>query len=144
VTERGALYDGMRDASPEWGMMPFWFWNDGLDEAELKRQLRELRGGGFGGVVIHPRVGLSREVGYLTERYFALVRSAVAECAALEMKVILYDEGSYPSGSGRGRRPRAVRRRSSAAHEAARIRGGGATCAGAAQARGTALRRERS
>src|SRR6266508_1488497 len=97
-----ALYAGMRDAPTEWGMMPFWFWNDDLDPVELSRQLRAFRDGGFGGVVIHPRVGLSHSVGYLTERFFELVRGVVDECAALGMKVVLYDEGSYPSGSACG------------------------------------------
>jgi hypothetical protein len=96
------LHDEMATAPAEWGMMPFWFWNDDLDEAELRRQLRAFWEGGLGGVVIHPRIGLSREVGYLTERYFALVRGVVEECASLGMKVVLYDEGSYPSGSACG------------------------------------------
>src|SRR5438552_13250538 len=61
----------------EFGVMPFWFWNDDLDEAELVRQLHVFHAGGVGGVVIHPRVGLSRRVGYLTETYFRLVRRVV-------------------------------------------------------------------
>jgi hypothetical protein len=83
-------------------MMPFWFWNDDLEEAELLRQLAALRAGGMGGVVIHPRTGLSRAVGYLTPEYFRLVRRVVEACAALGMKVVLYDEGGYPSGSACG------------------------------------------
>lgn len=87
----------------EYGPFPFWFWNDDLDEGELLDQLRRFHAGGVGGVVIHPRVGLSRRVGYLTPEYFRLVRRAVDTCAELGMKVILYDEGSYPSGSAGGR-----------------------------------------
>jgi len=90
-------------APAEFGMMPFWFWNDDLDEAELLRQLRAFRDGGMGGVVIHPRTGLSPQVGYLTPEYFRLVRRVVEECARLGMKVVLYDEGGYPSGSACGR-----------------------------------------
>ena len=86
----------------EFGLMPFWFWNDDLQETELLRQLRAFQAGGMGGVVIHPRIGLSRRIGYLTAEYLRLVRRVVDECAALGLKVILYDEGSYPSGSACG------------------------------------------
>jgi hypothetical protein len=91
------------DPSAEFGMWPFWFWNDDLDAAELLRQLREFHAAGAGGVVIHPRIGLSARVGYLTAEYFRLVRLVTDECAALGLGVILYDEGSYPSGSAAGR-----------------------------------------
>ncbi|HET7769937.1 MAG TPA: hypothetical protein VFN74_14265 [Chloroflexota bacterium] len=87
----------------EYGMWPFWFWNDDLTGAELLRQLRAFHAAGAGGVVIHPRIGLSARVGYLTPEYFRLVRAVTDECAALGMGVILYDEGSYPSGSAAGR-----------------------------------------
>lgn len=87
----------------EFGMVPFWFWNDDLSEAELLRQLNEMHSKGCGGVLIHPRIGLSRRVGYLTDEYFRLVRVVVDEAKRLGMMVILYDEGSYPSGSAQGR-----------------------------------------
>jgi hypothetical protein len=87
----------------EFGAIPFWFWNDDLDEAEVLRQLREFHANGFGGVLIHPRTGLSRRVGYLTAEFFRLVRLVVDEAARLDMKIVLYDEGSYPSGSAQGR-----------------------------------------
>src|SRR5687768_1498171 len=91
------------EPSAEFGMWPFWFWNDDLDESELLRQLRAFHAAGAGGVVIHPRIGLSARVGYLTSQYFRLVRRVTDECAQLGIGVILYDEGSYPSGSAAGR-----------------------------------------
>jgi hypothetical protein len=96
------LFGTFRDPPTEYGIIPLWFWNDDLEEAELMRQLHEFHRAGFGGVIPHPRVGLSPMVGYLTERYFYLVRLVVEECARLGMKVILYDEGCYPSGSANG------------------------------------------
>ncbi len=90
------------DPPREFGMMPFWLWNDDLDEDEIIRQLRAFHAAGCGGVTIHPRVGLSRRVGYLTPAFFRLVRLAVEEAARLGMKVVLYDEASYPSGSAQG------------------------------------------
>ena len=86
----------------EFGPMPFWFWNDDLDEEELIRQLHAFRDAHYGGFVLHARVGLSRRIGYLTEEFFRLARRIVEEAARLDMKVILYDEGSYPSGSAQG------------------------------------------
>ena len=91
-----------QDPPREFGPIPFWFWNDDLDEEELIRQLQAFHQAGFGGVLPHARVGLSRRVGYLTEEYFRLMRRVVEEAKRLEMKVILYDEASYPSGSARG------------------------------------------
>lgn len=47
-------------------------------------------------------MGLSPEITYLGERYFAHIRTAVEAAAALDMKIVLYDEGMYPSGSASG------------------------------------------
>lgn len=92
-----------RDPPCEFGMMPFWFWNDDLEEGELLRQIREFHAKGCGGFIPHARIGISRRIGYLTPAYFRLLRVAVEEAARLGMKVVLYDEGSYPSGSAQGR-----------------------------------------
>jgi len=97
-----ALSQTFANPPREFGTLPFWFWNDDLEEAELLRQIQEFHTKGFGGFLIHPRVGLARRVGYLTDEYFRLVRLVVEEAARLEMKVVLYDEGSYPSGSAAG------------------------------------------
>ena len=86
----------------EFGPIPFWFLNDDLEEEELLRQLHAFHDAHYGGFVLHARVGLSHRVGYLTEEFFRLARRLVAEADRLGMKVILYDEGSYPSGSAQG------------------------------------------
>jgi hypothetical protein len=98
----GELQARFVDPPREFGMMPQWFWNDDLDESELLRQLREFHAKGCGGVMPHARIGLSRRVGYLTPEFFRLIRVVVQEAARLGMKVVLYDEGSYPSGSAQG------------------------------------------
>jgi len=97
------LTDAFREPPREFGFMPFWFWNDDLKDAELIRQIREFHAKGCGGFIPHPRIGLSRRVGYLTPEFFRLIRVAVEEAARLDMKVVLYDEGSYPSGTAQGR-----------------------------------------
>jgi hypothetical protein len=97
------VFAAFADPPAEFGIMPFWFWNDDLNEHELRRQLRLFHGAGFGGVLPHARLGLSRRVGYLTPEFLRLVRCVAEEARELGLKVILYDEGSYPSGSAQGR-----------------------------------------
>src|SRR4029079_11483830 len=97
------LHTIFADPPREFGIMPFWFWNDDLDDAELVRQIRAFHAKGFAGFIPHARIGLSRRVGYLTAEFFRLMRIAADEAARLGMQVVLYDEGSYPSGSAQGR-----------------------------------------
>ena len=54
------LHQTFADPPREFGVLPFWFWNDDLEETELVRQIQEFHAKGFGGFLIHPRVGLSR------------------------------------------------------------------------------------
>ena len=82
--------------------MPFWFLNGDLTDEELRRQLRDFDAHGVHGVVLHPRIGLSDDIAYLSDRFFHYIAVAVEEAAALNMQVVLYDEGMYPSGSASG------------------------------------------
>lgn len=88
--------------SEEFTPFPFWFWNDYLTEEELERQMLAFKDKGVDGFVIHPRLGLPEEIGYLTDNYFHYVRYAVERASQLQMKVVLYDEAMYPSGSCHG------------------------------------------
>lgn len=87
---------------PEFSQMPFWFWNDALDEREIRRQMADFREHGVHGFVIHARMGLPKDIPYMGERWLSLVRAAVEEAARTRMQVCLYDEGMYPSGSAHG------------------------------------------
>lgn len=86
----------------EYTAMPFWFWNGDLEENEIKRQIHDFKSKGVMGFVIHPRIGIPKKIEYLSDRFMELVRFAVEEAAALGMKVVLYDEAMYPSGSAHG------------------------------------------
>ncbi|MBN1641747.1 MAG: hypothetical protein JXA09_10970 [Anaerolineae bacterium] len=90
------------DPGREYSLIPFWFWNDDLSEQELARQIADMERHGVYGFVIHPRVGLPREIGWMSDRMLHYVRFAVEEAACRGMTVILYDEGMYPSGSSSG------------------------------------------
>jgi hypothetical protein len=96
------LKENFLNPGPEYSPFPFWFWNDALDRDEILRQIRDFKAKGVDGFVLHPRLGIPREIPYLSKTYFELVRVALEEARTLDMKVILYDEGMYPSGSANG------------------------------------------
>jgi hypothetical protein len=86
----------------ECSLLPFWFWNDDLSEAEIIRQIADFEAHGVYGFVIHPRVGLPRSLGWMSDGLLRFIEIAINEAARRDMKVILYDEGMYPSGSSSG------------------------------------------
>ena len=94
------LLQQLKQPAREFTPIPFWFLNGDLQEEELERQLKDFASHGVYGVVLHPRMGLPRRIEYLEESYFYYISFIVKTAAELEMKVVLYDEGMYPSGSG--------------------------------------------
>ena len=99
---RQEMREAFLNPSDEFSPMPFWFWNDRLDEAEIDRQIRDFYAKGVKGFCIHPRKGIPKSIPYLSDLYMHYVKYTV-ECAeALSMKVVLYDEAMYPSGSAHG------------------------------------------
>ncbi|MEI8247210.1 MAG: hypothetical protein WCI51_15365, partial [Lentisphaerota bacterium] len=54
------------EAGREFSIMPFWFWNDVLDEREIIRQIEDFEQHGVYGFVIHPRMGLPRSLGWMS------------------------------------------------------------------------------
>jgi hypothetical protein len=86
----------------EFSVMPFWFWTDALDEDEIVRQIDDMERHGVFGFVLHPRVGLPRELGWMSDRLLHFYRIAIDEARRRRMHVLLYDEGMYPSGSSAG------------------------------------------
>jgi hypothetical protein len=86
----------------DYSVIPFWFLNDDLDEAEIKRQLDDFAAHGVYGVVPHARIGLPENLAWMSERWLHFVKVIVDYCAKKGMTVILYDEGMYPSGSCAG------------------------------------------
>nr|MCR5100253.1 hypothetical protein [Butyrivibrio sp.] len=94
--------DSIKNPSREFTAIPFWFLNGDLNEAEIRRQLVDFNTHGINGVVLHPRMGLSDKIEYLSEEFFYYIKYAVEVCDELNMTVVLYDEGMYPSGSAGG------------------------------------------
>ena len=79
---------------------PLWVWNDLMREEQIAFHLNELKGHGFGGAFVHPRPGLITE--YLSEEWFSKWSFALETAKALDMKLYIYDENSYPSGFAGG------------------------------------------
>ena len=86
----------------EFTPIPFWFFNDAFDEKKVRAQLEDYVEKGVNGLVLHPRIGVPEDMPYLSEAYFQAVRYIVGTAAELGMKIVLYDEGMYPSGSAHG------------------------------------------
>ncbi|MDE6518647.1 MAG: hypothetical protein K2L18_12530, partial [Acetatifactor sp.] len=94
--------DNIKNPPGEFTPIPFWFFNDRPDRETIRRQLADYMDKGVGGIVLHPRIGIPEEIPYLSEAYFQVVRYVVQTAGQLGMKVVLYDEGMYPSGSAHG------------------------------------------
>ncbi|MFA5534683.1 MAG: glycosyl hydrolase [Mariniphaga sp.] len=93
---------GFADPPKEFSVMPFWFWNDTLKDAEIIRQIADFEAHGVYGFVIHPRIGLPESIGWLSPQMIHFMHVAIEEASRRNMYVILYDEGMYPSGSSSG------------------------------------------
>lgn len=91
---------GFADPADEYKPIPLWFWNDTtVEEQELLRQFREMiRKDGYGGCAILP-FGKSFQPEYLSERYFSLYGSVIEEAKKLGVRLSIYDEYGFPSGS---------------------------------------------
>ncbi len=96
------LYQEFLSPLDEYTPVPFWFWNDNLGKEEIIRQINDFKDKGVMGFVIHPRIGIPKEIKYLSNTYMKYVEVAVKEAARLGMVVFLYDEAMYPSGSAHG------------------------------------------
>jgi hypothetical protein len=88
-----------KDADRRYSLVPFWFLNDDLKEAELKRQMDDFRAHGVYGITPHARMGLPREIGWMSDRWLTALKFICDYAAETGVQVILYDEGMYPSGS---------------------------------------------
>lgn len=80
--------------------VPFWSLNDDLDPAEMDRQLKLFKEGGFGGTFLHSRIGLLTE--YLSDTWFKVMAAGVKSSQSLGIDAWFYDEDKWPSGFAGG------------------------------------------
>ncbi len=84
--------------------VPFWSWNDLLEDKELARQIHEMKKNGLGGYFMHARVGL--ETPYMSNDWMKRVNTGIKTGKKYEMEAWLYDEDKWPSGFAGGVIPR--------------------------------------
>lgn len=92
----------MMEPPEEFTPVPFWFFNDKPDETKIRFQLEDFAKKGVHAFVLHPRIGIPEDIPYLSPEYFDAIRFIVKTASETGMKVVLYDEGMYPSGSAHG------------------------------------------
>ncbi len=102
MKEQNTFLDNILFPSEEFTPVPFWFFNDEPEEEKIRTQLKDYVDKGVNGLVLHPRIGIPESLPYLSEEYFRVIRFVVKTAEELGMKIVLYDEGMYPSGSAHG------------------------------------------
>ncbi len=83
------------------GSIPFWSWNDKLEEKELRRQIQNMHALSINGFFMHARGGLETE--YLSEEWYDCVKVCIDEAKKLGMEAWAYDENGWPSGFAGGK-----------------------------------------
>ena len=96
------LLEKIKNPDKEYSPIPFWFLNDEFTDEEIVRQLEDFNSKGVNGVVLHPRIGIPNSIEYLSDKYMHFIEVAIKTADRLGMKVVLYDEAMYPSGSAHG------------------------------------------
>lgn len=81
--------------------IPFWSWNDRLESAELRRQIRWMYDQGIGGFFMHARGGLKTQ--YLSDEWMEAIETCSDEAGQLGMHAWVYDENGWPSGFAGGK-----------------------------------------
>ncbi|MBR3593207.1 MAG: hypothetical protein IKL44_00890 [Clostridia bacterium] len=83
--------------------LPFWSWNDKLEENEIRRQVNVMNDTNNGGFFMHARGGLQTE--YLGEEWYQMIAASIDEAKKLGMDAWAYDENGWPSGFADGKVP---------------------------------------
>ncbi|MEA3432446.1 MAG: glycosyl hydrolase [candidate division WOR-3 bacterium] len=89
-----------KNPSNEFRPVPFWSWNDKLEENELIRQIKGMKSKGIGGFFMHSRIGLLTP--YLSHEWMEKIKICVNEAKKIGLNAWLYDEDRWPSGFAGG------------------------------------------
>ena len=73
----------MREVDKKYQCIPFWSWNDELDEEGLVEQVEWMNENGVGGFFMHARGGLKTE--YLGEKWFDCIKACSEKAEELGM-----------------------------------------------------------
>lgn len=80
----------------KWQPIPFWSWNDKLDQEELCHQIDWMYKNKIGGFFMHARGGLKTE--YLSDEWMRCISDCADYAKKLGMDAWIYDENGWPSG----------------------------------------------
>ena len=86
----------IKNNKKSFGGLPFWSWNDKLDEKELRRQINNMKDIGLNGFFMHARGGLMTE--YCSDDWYNCINACIDEAKKLKMEAWAYDENGWPSG----------------------------------------------
>ncbi len=91
----------IKENASKYGCLPFWSWNDKLEEQELREQIQNMKDISMSGFFMHARGGLLTE--YCSEDWYNCVNICVDEAKKLGMEAWAYDENGWPSGFAGGK-----------------------------------------
>ena len=94
------IKESFKNPPAEYSVAPFWSWNGDMNGEELARQMADFKAHGIMGAFAHPRKGMITE--YLSEDYFAAWRDTLEAARREGMKLYIYDENAWPSGTAGG------------------------------------------
>ncbi|MCX6901866.1 MAG: glycosyl hydrolase [Verrucomicrobia bacterium] len=81
----------------EYSLTMWWFWNGEMTDANIRRDLADLKAQGVHSVMLWCYNGLTN-LEYLSPAWFERVKFAVQEARRVGVRVWIADEGCYPSG----------------------------------------------
>ena len=93
------FWDVIEQHKQEHSSLPFWSWNDRLEQHELERQIDLMRKAGLGGYFMHARGGL--ETPYMGAEWMDAVQTGI-DAAGDDLQAWAYDENGWPSGFADG------------------------------------------
>ncbi len=74
----------MKQVEKKYQCIPFWSWDDELDEEGLVKQVEWMNENGVGGFFMHARGGLKTE--YLGEKWFSCIKACSEKAEELGME----------------------------------------------------------
>ncbi len=94
------ILPGLKNPPSKYRPIPLWSWNDKLEPALLRQQIRQMAMAGLGGYFMHARGGL--ETGYLSDEWMACIEACMDEGKKVGLDSWAYDEDGFPSGFAGG------------------------------------------
>ncbi|HEY3322170.1 MAG TPA: glycosyl hydrolase [Planctomycetota bacterium] len=100
TTSDAELRKDFADPPLRWHSRPLWFWNGRLDAEKTRSMVAACKDAGYYGMGILPTGEMG--VPFMTPEFLNHYQAAVGKAAELGMKLCLYDEFWFPSGSAGG------------------------------------------